>query len=148
MLLDKRIKGLLLRGVPIHFLVFHFACGGQLPSLDGANEEPPTVYNLVDGGETIDAGNLVDGGKMIDAGNAIPLDAGTSPCADTWQSFAQPFFRANCEGCHAWERDRNWTNRRLASIRQRISSGSMPPRQALAADLKQRILRWIDCGAP
>lgn len=69
---------------------------------------------------------------------------------DTWASYGQSFFTANCRSCH--EHTSQFSTQAsvansLARIKAEISSGAMPPSGLGSAD-KQRILGYLACDVP
>lgn len=72
-------------------------------------------------------------------------DGGT--CTDTWASYGQSFFSSNCSGCHSSFRTQSAVKSQVASIRSRVAGGSMPPRGISSTD-EQRVVLYLDCGAP
>jgi hypothetical protein len=66
--------------------------------------------------------------------------------SDTWSTYAQGFFAANCEGCHYWASSYNAVASDASTIRTKIAGGDMPKDHSLAGSDKARILAWFDCG--
>lgn len=92
--------------------------------------------------------------------------AGEDIGGDTWQTYARGFFAAYCTRCHSVEnigreeRNRapegmNWDDEasvreHLPLIRNAVGVGNfMPPSDPKPeCDERQRLVRWIDSGAP
>lgn len=83
------------------------------------------------------------------AGDGADLDASVSAACgkDTWKSYAAPFFKARCAGCHGSAFS---TRAKVTSspAQATLASGSMPQGKALSAAEKKRALAWFACGAP
>lgn len=87
------------------------------------------------------------GGSGGSAGGGSGGSGGGGTCSDTWASYAQTFFSSQCSSCHSWATSHSYVQSQSGGIASRISSGSMPPGGLSATD-KQRILNYLNCGAP
>lgn len=126
---------------------------------------PPDGGDLLDAGGPSDAGPAGDGGLPPgrpdpdagkppgrpdpDAGPIEPTDAGPPRCTtDGWSDFARPLLEANCLRCHAWAAREADVRAKRVAIRSRVASGSMPRGGSLVPQERDRLLLWLDCGAP
>ncbi len=76
--------------------------------------------------------------------------SGSDTCSsltDTWSNYARSFFTSRCSGCHGWATSYSTVSSARSTIASRIQSGSMPP-GGLSVSEKQRIVTWLQCGAP
>lgn len=100
------------------------------------------------GQSTVDAG-VMDAGITNDAGvpdAGMTMDAGMQCTPDTWTNFGQQFYAQRCNGCHAFDLAQVRSLR--AQMISRIQSGDMPRGSSLTTAQKERVLEWLDCGAP
>ena len=66
---------------------------------------------------------------------------------DGWESYAAPTLTKSCTECHAYlaSYQQVFTQQRL--IATRVGDGTMPPSKSAFVE-KDRLLRWLVCGAP
>jgi uncharacterized membrane protein len=107
-------------------------------------------------------------GDMAMTANGCPVLSDKQPAmaGDTWASFAQGFFASYCTRCHSstltgalarngaptgydWDQQ-SAVNAHLAEIRGAVGVGNfMPPSAPLPSCAeRQRVVAWIDSGAP
>jgi len=75
----------------------------------------------------------------------------TPDCSGAAKSFTTdvlPIMQSNCVSCHNGFASYNGVNGSKSSIRSQIIGGSMPKNGSLSADQKNKIVCWIDNGAP
>lgn len=67
---------------------------------------------------------------------------------DTWASYASGALAASCASCHGWPNALDSTRTRSLAIRGKLVNDAMPPNGGLPPDVRDRLVRWIDCGLP
>ncbi|MEI8204466.1 MAG: hypothetical protein WCH34_15700 [Bacteroidota bacterium] len=75
----------------------------------------------------------------------------TPSCSGTAKSFAtdvKPIFQSSCVQCHGNFSTYAQISSDKANIRSKIIDGSMPQSSSLSTDQKNKIICWIDAGAP
>ena len=89
-------------------------------------------------------------------------DAGASCTTDTYLVYAQPFFKTNCTICHSaaldMSADKNVKLDTLEGIKAskehilmhavNLEAPIMPMTGALPAAERERLKKWLNCGAP
>lgn len=123
---------------------------------DGASTDGALADGATDAEPPKDAS-----GSEAGSGNDAGPDGGAACTTDTWTSYAQLFLATNCiDTCHTTHKhafNGPLTQTKVISNRTsmsgRIQNSTMPPSpgpgfpSGLNATDKERILRWLNCGA-
>jgi cytochrome c5 len=130
--------------------------------LVGCGDHPATTNDMDLGGAGGDMTKLVNGCPPLTSPLTTP-DGGAG--GDTWASFAQGFFASYCTRCHSstltgaarngapdgydWDLE-SAVRSHLDVIRSAVGVGNFMPPSAPTPTCteRQRIVRWIDAGAP
>ena len=82
--------------------------------------------------------------------NDTTVDGFTPTCSGT-QSYTtdvKPLLQSYCVGCHNQYGSYSSVKSDMSAIRTYIVNGSMPKGSSLTSDQKNKIVCWIDAGAP
>ncbi|MFM2135487.1 MAG: hypothetical protein RL021_887 [Bacteroidota bacterium] len=66
----------------------------------------------------------------------------------TFSADAKPALQSNCVSCHSQYANYNTVKNEAASIRSAIANGSMPKGKKMSDSDKNKVMCWIDSGAP
>jgi hypothetical protein len=123
---------------------------------DGASPDGALADGATDAGPPKDAS-----GSEAGSGNDAGPEGGAPCTTDTWASYAQVFLATNCtDTCHVNHKHafnspltQSKVINNRTSMMGRIQTNTMPPSagpgspSGLNATDKERILRWLNCGA-
>jgi len=117
---------------------------------DSATLQCVVVDGGVGGGSGAGGGSGGGAGGGSAGGGSGGAGGGTAACtADTFQAWPTQFFQYDCSNCHGSEfSSQSYVQSRRQAIASRISSGNMPQGFGLSAGDRNRILTWLNCGAP
>lgn len=68
--------------------------------------------------------------------------------AKSYLTDVKPTVLSNCVGCHSQYGSYNGVKNDAASIRSTIANGSMPKGKTMSDAEKNKVMCWIDAGAP
>ena len=68
--------------------------------------------------------------------------------AKSYLTDVKPTVLSNCVSCHSQYGSYNGVKNDAASIRSTIANGSMPKGKAMSDAEKNKVMCWIDAGAP
>jgi hypothetical protein len=129
-------------------------------SMPPANDLPAADKSRLEAWLNCGAPDQATGGTSGGTGSTGGTIGGTSgstgtvdpsQCTDGFDSFAKPAMQTYCEVCHNHGGEFSAlpaVQANLSVIRGRIADGLMPPDNSMPADVTQRLITWIDCGAP
>jgi len=111
-----------------------------------------TVNTDCPNGEVCSSGSCVagsgGGSGGGSAGGSGGGSGGGSTCTDTWTNYAQAAFNNECVGCHSEFSTYSGVIAEQSQILSRITSGSMPQGGWQDPSDQNRIVAWLNCGAP
>ena len=112
------------------------------------------VYLPTDGGTTGNTGGGEGGTPPpeckadADCTAGFLCQQGSCVCTkDSWDTYAAPTLTRSCTQCHSYlaSYEQVFVHQRL--IAGRVGDGTMPPGKSAFAE-KDRLMRWLVCGAP
>lgn len=83
-----------------------------------------------------------------DCGNGACIDGACTCTSDGWTSYARGVFASYCLSCHSWASSYPDVKATAASIAPRVSSGAMPMNRSMPQADRDRLTRYLECGAP
>jgi hypothetical protein len=75
--------------------------------------------------------------------------AGSTTCGtDTWANYGSAFFSSTCAGCHTQLSSQAFIQSDISQLSSAIAGGAMPYGGGLSSADRDRVVSYLNCGAP